>query len=250
MKHLMILFLIITTTSAKAETKLILTDTTNVVENNVHYKVFSDNNYIYLNISTTDKKTSMSIIRNGLNIYFDVKGKKKKDVYIKYPYKSEPRQLRQNSLGLNKNKEFSSIDLSFIIENIRGEAEYGYYEEKQPFHKDLNSQDISLGYKVNGELLEFSLKIPKNKINSKNKTDLSKLSIGVLIKKNERNSEKEIDQGMKKGGGSRGGGGNRGGGGMERGGSQMGKGNGGKRQSLQAEQINIDFWFDAELDKK
>ena len=199
MKHLIILFLIITTISAKAKTKLLLIDTTNVVENNVLYKVFSDNNYIYLNVSTTGKKTSMSIIRNGLTIYFDIKGKKKKDVYIKYPYNTEHRQLSQNSQESKKNEEFSAIDLNSIIENLPKEAEYGYYDEKQLFHKGLNSQDISLGYKATEDLLEFSLKIPKNMISNENIIDFSKLSIGVLTNKFERSSETKNKQGQDQG---------------------------------------------------
>jgi len=250
MKNLFIIFLILTSLSVKAKnkTKLILTDTTEVVENNVLYKVFSDNNYIYLNISTTDRKTSMSIIRNGLTVYFDVKGRKKEDVYIKYPYNTEPIQLWQNPQERIKNEESSSIDLNTIIENIPKEAEYGYYDEKQQFHKDLNSQDISLGFETNGELLEFSLKIPKNKISNGSQIDFSKLSIGVLTNKFERNSEKGNKQGqnqeMRRGNGSRRGGG------MGRKNGQMGRENGGKRPSQQTEQISIDFWFDAKLEKK
>jgi len=250
MKHLIILILILTTLSTKAKnkTKLKLLDTIEIVEDNVLFKVFSDDNYIYLNVSTTDKKTSMSIIRNGLTIYFDVKGKRKEDVYIKYPYNSESRQLRQNPQELNKNEGLSSIDLSTIIENIPREAEYGYYEEKQQFHKDLNSQDISLGYKATGELLEFLLKIPKDKISIENKTDFSKLSIGVITNKFERNPKKDNNQ--KQNQGVRKGNGNGRGGGMGSRSGQMSRGNNGKKQNPQAEQVSIDFWFDANLDKK
>jgi len=240
MKRLIILILILTTLSIKAKnkTKLKLLDTIEVAKNNVLFKVSSDDNYIYLNVSTTDKRTSMSIIRNGLTIYFDVKGKRKKNVYIKYPYKSESRQLRQNANKLNKNEGSSSKNLNNIIEKIPKKAEYGYYEEKQQFHKDLNSQDISLGYKATEMLFEFILKIPKNKISIKNKTDFSKLSIGVLTNKFERNANQKQNQSMKKGKGNgrRGGMGNRNG--------QMNNGN------TQAEQVKINFWFDANLTKK
>ena len=223
-------------------------DTTNVVENNVSYKVFSDNNYIYLNINTADKKTSMSIIRNGLTIYFDLKGKKKKDVYVKYPYSTEPGQLRQNPPEQQERDELSAIDFNPIIENLPKEVEYAYYDEKQQFHKDLNSQDISLGYTATGELLEFSLKIPKSKISNDNETDYSKLSIGVLTNTLKRSPEKENsrgqDQGMRRGNG------NRRGGGMGRSGGRSGGGNRGNSQSQGTTQAGIDFWFDANIAEK
>jgi len=245
MKHLIILFLIITTISANAKTKLIVTDTTNIVENNVLYKVFSDNNYIYLNISTTDKNTSMSIIRNGLTIYFDIKGKKKKDVYIKYPYNIKQRHLKQNSQEAKRNQEFSAIDLNSIIKNLPKEAEYAYYDEKQTFHKDLNIQDISLSYITTRESLVFSLKIPKSKISNENKIDFTKLSIGVLTNKHKRSFEMENkqDQGMRTGNG------NRRGGRMGRGNGQNNGGNRGEKQNLNTEQTHIDFWFDAKIER-
>ena len=79
MKHLAILLTLLSSLySFASNTTNFPADTTQVAHENILYKVSQDDNYVYLNISTTDKKTSMSIIRTGLSVYYDIKGKKKK----------------------------------------------------------------------------------------------------------------------------------------------------------------------------
>ncbi len=266
MKHVTMLALILTTISSYAtgDIQLTATDTTQVEEDEVVYKVFNDDHYIYLHLSTTHKRTSMSIIRNGLTVYFDVKGKKNKDVYIKYPSKNEPENGKRNPREKGERDErgerdaLRSIDIGAMIEKIPGEAQYGFYDEEYQFHKDLNAQDISLGYSTNGEALEFVLKVPKNKIKTKKKKkkkiDFSKLSIGVVTNTRnrpdrEQRQHQEQQQRPNRSNGNFGDRGMRGGTGqMGRGNGNGGGGNRGNRPNQGAKEANnIDFWFDAQL---
>jgi hypothetical protein len=235
MKNLLpipLIFLVLSL-NATNTTNLILNDTTEIVDAEVLYKVFKKNNYLYLNLSTTNKQTATSIIKKGLIVYFDVKGKQKKDVYIKYPYSSA--QEKTVNKPYKFNEETSILDLKNIIERLPAEAEYAYYKEKQLFHKDLNFHNISIAYKVTGELFEFILKVPKNKITNNSKIDLTKLSIGVTsnpyktFDKNKQQGQKKV--GMKQGSG--------------KGGDRMGQNN--KQGMSKSEIVTIDFWFDANL---
>lgn len=239
MKHLAILLTLLSSLySFASNTTNFPADTTQVSNENILYKVSQDDNYVYLNISTTDTKTSMSIIRTGLTVYYDIKGKKKKNVYVKYPYSTEPRQSLQDSRG---NNDANPIDLNSIIEKLPAEAEYGSFEEKQAFNKDLNSLDIAIenSYTASSQLFEFSIKIPKAKIASQVNSDFSKLSIGVVANKMEGAVKKERgqgeNQGMRSGGGGRGNGSGRGG---------M-RGQNRQEPSSTAEKITVDFWFDS-----
>ena len=79
MKYLILALLTLSSLNCFASNKRSFSaDTTEISNNNILYKVSQEGNYIHLNISTTDKKTATSIIRNGLTIYYDIKGKKKK----------------------------------------------------------------------------------------------------------------------------------------------------------------------------
>ncbi|WP_290699738.1 hypothetical protein [Lacinutrix sp.] len=239
MKYLILALLTLSSLNCFASNKRSFSaDTTQISNKNILYKVSQAGNYIHLNISTTDKKTATSIIRNGLTIYFDIKGKKKKDVYVKYPYSTEPRQSRQGSRG---NNDSNTIDLNSMIEKLPVEAEYSSFEEKQEFNKDLNTLDIAIEnhYTASSQLFEFSIKIPKTKIFFKENSDFSKLSIGVVSNKMEGNINKERgqgqNQGMRSGGGRRGNGSGRGG----------KRGQNRQQPSSTAEKIIVDFWFDA-----
>lgn len=213
-------------------------DTTQITNEDIVYKVSQDGDYVYLNISTTKKKTATSIIRNGLTIYYDIKGKKKKDVYVKYPYSNEPGQFQQGSQG---NKDANAIDIDRMIKKLPAEAEYSSFEERQEFNKDLNSLDIAIenNYTASSQLFEFSIKIPKAKIASQENSEFSKLSIGVVTNKMEENINKERgegqSQGMRSGGGRRGNGNGRG----------RTRGQNDQRTSSTTEKVTVDFWFDA-----
>ncbi|SEA68372.1 hypothetical protein SAMN05443667_10782 [Flavobacterium gillisiae] len=242
MKHLLIVLLTLSSLSSFASNKSSFpADTTQISNKNVLYKVSQDDNYVYLNISTTDRKTAMSIIRNGLTIYYDIKGKEKKNVYVKYPYSNESRPFQQGSLG---NIDVNAIDLNSMIKKLPAEAEYGSFEEKQAFNKDLNTLDIAIAnhYTASSQLFEFSIKTPKAKIASQESSDFSKLSIGVVANKMEGTVNKERGQGQNQG--MRSGGGRRGNGsGGGRGGA---RGQNEQQSSPTTERGTVDFWFDAE----
>ena len=241
MKHLLIVLLTLSSLSSFASNKRSFpADTTQISNKNVLYKVSQDDNNVYLSISTTDRKTAMSIIVNGLTIYYDIKGKEKKDVYVKYPYSNESKPSQQGSLG---NIDVNAIDLNSMIKKLPAEAEYGSFEEKQAFNKDLNTLDIAIAnhYTASSQLFEFSIKIPKAKIASQENSDFSKLSIGVVANKMEGTVNKERGQGQSQGMRSGGGrGGNGGGGG--RGGA---RGQNEQQSSPTAERVTVDFWFGA-----
>ncbi len=241
MKHLIIVLLTLSSLSSYESNKSsVPADTTQITNKNVLYKVSQDETYVYLNIRPTDKETTMAILRNGLTIYYDIKGKKKKDVYVKYPSSTEPRQSRQDSRG---NNDSNTIDLNSMIKKLPAEAEYSSFEEKQAFNKYLNTLDISIEnhYTASSQLFEFSIKIPKGRIDSKKNTDFSKLYIGVVANKMEGTVNKERGQGQSQG--MRSGGGGRGnGGGGGRGGA---RGQNEQQSSPTTERETVDFWFDA-----
>lgn len=241
MKHLIIALLICSSTYVFASNATNFpADTTQIANENVLYKVTQDGSYVHLNVSTSDTKTAMSILRSGLTIYYDIKGKKKKDVFIKYPYDAgsgSPRQAPQENI------DATAIDLNSMIEKLPAEAEYSYFEETQMFNKDLNSLDITIQskYTASNQLFEFLIKIPKTKIASKANSDFSKLSIGVVGNKKEGDSTQQRGQGQSQG--MRGGGGRRGGGGGGRGGN---RGQNEQRSDQSTGKVSIDFWFDTE----
>jgi hypothetical protein len=60
-------------------------------DSHIQYMVSNNANNLHLKLITTDRETVGKILRNGLYVYFDLMGKKKKDIFLQYPL--------ENSMG-------------------------------------------------------------------------------------------------------------------------------------------------------
>ena len=234
----------------------IATDSTVVIDNNIIYKVVQDPHNFFIAIETDERKASKTILREGITVYFDIKGKRKKNVFVRYPNKvSKPTGRRQQRVDRNTEEDDSNRNIT--IENLPKEAFYNYFNTQHEFHILLN--DLNIDVTLNAlehNRIKYSLKIPKHKINDNPKKDLSKLTIGVLIgrdRTDETNNEQRQgggQSGMQMSGSSQGGGrGNRGGGmsggGGRSGGGMSGGGNGGGQRPSQENRTQATaFWFE------
>lgn len=230
---------------------------------NVTYKVTQDENNIYLNVSTSDKKTMMSMVRLGVTVFFDIKGRKKKNVYVKYPSETivpaDGRNSGERNIRVKIQDEQRNTDrIKKILANEYSQkAEYRYFDELQEFNILLNNLGIEAAftYDDSAKSLAYDLTIPKIQINTNTKKDLSKLTIGVeTIKEKEKTSKRDGPSGGIGGmniGGQQGRGQGRGGISGGRGGPGGGAsrgGQGGGRPSSQGQarsaEVFLDFWFD------
>ncbi|CAM4409667.1 hypothetical protein [Zobellia nedashkovskayae] len=219
------------------------------IEDHITYNSYMDADNIYVELSTTNRPTMLSMLHRGLYVYFDVKGKKKKNVSVLYP--SEVK-LPQRGAGRNKpnseeieEEDQQGPDILTMVEEMPKMGKYNNLDFEEDFHLDLNNLGISItyNYEVEGELLRYELKMPKQYI-SDSEIDFSKFSIGVVTpkieKKNEDGGSSLSFGGGGSGGGSRGGGGQ---GGGPRGGGSGSRPSGPPKQDKGPEAMTIDFWF-------
>lgn len=228
-------------------------NTTTIEDDDIAYEVTEDATNLIVNISTKGQNKMRTMMHFGLTIYFDVKGKKKKDVFVKYPFETPEPRLPQAGPPPSKEERQERVkkqpDIQRIIEQLPAEAMYSYFDNVQQFHKDLNSLDISYSWHYYNEdkRLEFVLKIPKHRITTKKITDITNLAIGVTTSKVEPNFKKNgkrptSSSGMRQGRG------------QNRSGGQRGMKVGGQRPNTNAQQttkkpnvVTQIFWFDANL---
>lgn len=251
-------------------------------QDNVVYQVTTDSKYLYLDLSTDVESTMMSMLHQGFSVYFDVKGKKKKKVAVKYPAEVKPQQRGRGAQsgrpqggdngqrsqqrperGEETDGERKGPDMFKVINDLPLEALYTYYDSSREFNLEINALDISVAYsyeKENGGILYYQLKIPKYRIAEEN-VNLSNLSIGIIttkVKQENRDSGISMNLGSGGGGGQGGGRGGSGGGqggppggGGGQGGGRGGSGGGGQggppQQNQRPELDTINFWFKANL---
>ncbi|WP_299241648.1 hypothetical protein [uncultured Aquimarina sp.] len=232
-------------------------DTTTVINNTETYSVYHDDTYIYLSINTIDPKITSSILRQGITVYFDVKGRNKKNVSITYPIIRNQRPPRRNEDRVQETrgfKEDSSLieQIDHMLQNDPPQkALYTYYDNSKEFNTLLNNEGISINLDLDKEENNFlySLKIPKLKINDDPDFDFNKLTIGVITAETSRNESKEArpsnGQQSARGGGR--GGRPRGGGSQGRSGNGPSGNQGRSRGGEPSPKIQLDFWFKAKL---
>ncbi len=215
------------------------------IKDQVIYSSSMDAENIYVELSTDDKSTMLSMLHRGFYVYFDVKGKKKKNVSVQYPSEivPAPRQAGRNN-GSNGNLETQAQkgpNMLVMLDELPRMARYTNFDFVEEFHLDLNNLGIVIAYSAEDDQLHYKLKMPKTMISDKT-IDLSKLSIGVVSAQKERDSKEKRPSISMGGGGQSGGSG--GGGGRPK-----GKGKGGSRPDQSSEEdegtreVTLDFWF-------
>ncbi|CDF79263.1 hypothetical protein BN863_15510 [Formosa agariphila KMM 3901] len=199
----------------------------------------------------------MGMLRHGVTVFFDLKGKEKEDIAMTYPIIEPIRMSMQPEADRGNGREASfqsEADIkqmkaqinTLVTTDFPEEALFKLNDSKQNFNVLLNGIGISATYSYNQEenILTYKLSIPKAKLKTKAKDDFSKLMIGVQTAKPEQSKRNENTT-MGNEMGSRGGGrGNR-----QAGGGRGGSRGGGQRPGGDSERKpqGIDFWFEAHL---
>ena len=245
------------------DTSIVVVDTV-LVDENVSYILTQDDRNLYLNVSTSDEKTIMSMLHLGVSVFFDIKGKKKENVYIKYPLETKPPIRKRNNetrenIGFEEEDENRKLMILNILEkDYSQKAEYGYFDESREFNILLNTLEVSVAftYDENEGLFEYNLQIPKSLIDTDSKLNLEKLTIGVKTNTVERKKNENAGLNANLGGisvgqqgGSRGGGqGGPPGGGKGIGGQKgVQKGPPKEHNQDKPSGIELNYWFDAKL---
>ena len=217
-------------------------------EDNILYQVSNDQENLHIKFKTSDRSSIMKILGQGTYLYFDIKGKKKRDVSLEYPMASENGTDRRP--GMNQNPgERTRLDLTEILARIPKEAELINHKESELIQFNMLESDIKPSLTVSGESeITYDLIIPFHRISKNGLSSITTLSVGIVTKGMNPSSmggQSGRMGGMPQGGGKKGGKG----GGMSggRSGSMDGR-QGGPRDGEMASPINI--WFLVDLHRE
>ena len=146
--------------------------------NNIAYQAFHDKKNLHIRLKTNERASVLKILRTGLHVYFDVNGKKKKDIYVQYPI-GNTGQMAMQELGQG-NSQGSQFDLKRMLNRISREAIYGYFGSEEAVYLSLNESHIKTSMRSSkfNELI-YDLVIPFEKI-AVDSLQLSNLSIGIV----------------------------------------------------------------------
>ena len=225
-------------------------------ESNVMYQVSNNEKNLHIKLKTSDQSSAMKILRQGLHIYFDTNGKKKKDVFLQYPIADQDRMHRPSGNNQASGQRIKS-DLAVSLEGILKEALFSNNGDTEFILLNLITSDIEPSISLSEESeLNYDLIIPFHRISENGLAGLSTLSIGIVGGSMEmQGNEGGRAEGMHQGGGRQGGkgsGGGRSGGGRSGGGRSGGGRSGGGQVGMYkgAMSSHIEIWFQVELHTK
>jgi hypothetical protein len=227
-------------------------------DSKIRYNVTNDNKNLHIKLNTSEFTTIMKIVRTGLKINFDLKGKKSENVYFQYPLAQSQRFAGRDVLKQG-NGLSSKFDLNKIFTQISDAAIFNRNGEIEQLNILSADSDIKVTIRTsNNEEMTYDLIIPLNKISKDGIASLSKLSVGITTGKDDMASKGgDRSEGMSGGGrggrggmsGGMGGGGRGGRGGMGGGGRSGGMGGGSGSYDRTAMTKPIGFWFKLDLAK-
>ena len=163
----------------------------------MQYNVTNDNKNLYVCVSSGDENTKMRILRSGMTLYFDPKGKKNKDINIHFPIQKQPnadgyrsRGNGANGSGGNGNTtsngdrgaRMAELLLQSDYYNTTGfldmeNGQFGVVDQKGPIH-------VALKLNNDDSLLVYEAIIPMKNIlgpDWASKTAKKNFSVGVFI---------------------------------------------------------------------
>lgn len=233
-------------------------------DSQIRYLVANDHDTLFLKLLIEDRNTMAMMMRQGSSVYFDLNGKKKKKVYVRYPLREPMQEPMQGQMQAGMGRGAGGgekPDQAAMLESIPKDILYvnnGEEELIQP--SELLPSDISCSYSVDkANSLVYELKIPFYRIAEQGLASIEQLSIGIVAEAMERPSSMEGGRQGGMGGGSMGGGRSGGMGGGSMGGGSMGGGrpggmgggrSGGSGQgdmNRQAMSSSVEFWFLVDL---
>ncbi len=197
----------------------------------LQYNITNDNNNIYVSVATSDPSTQMRMLRAGISVYVDTKGKTDKSMGISFPANEvsnmERINNRERNSSANKTADQTHFKKQLLMDNDIYKT-FGFINMDNRIYdvSDTTALKVGINNDAYGNLV-FEAIIPIKFVYNKpfNAKNAPSLSVGIVL--NTMNNETRTasaagEGGMRSGGGM--GGGMRGGGGM--GGGMRGGGGG------------------------
>lgn len=165
-----------------AEARTIENDTVFHKERNISFKVFEKGRNIVVDFSSEKLELVKLLEQLGLKVYFNEEMKKKDDIYINYPIGS------RTEIGLDEDeqKELQAkrrnqeVDYHMILNNIKDDAEYGFYEKERIFNILLNSLEVKGNVHLDdNDVIHYRLEVPKRLINPENPDQVDAFMLGI-----------------------------------------------------------------------
>ena len=191
----------------------------------LQYAITNDRENIYVSVASNDQATQMKMLRAGIKVYIDIKGKKSTDMGLIYPFKDQD-EINNRRMGIRNTNPTAMKEKMILDADIFSTFGFINMENRIYDLKDTSHIKIGLNYDPYNNLV-FEAIIPlKNVLTTPiTNTKAPSISVGIIVNNMGGDAQRpnasmtgmnRAEGGCMGGGGMRGGG--MGGGGMRGGG--------------------------------
>lgn len=158
-------------------------------ESRIRYEVSNDQDHIHIKLNTSNPYSIIKIFRTGLQVYFDIEGKKKETVFLQYP-EANTTELETPKKDIKGQKK--ALDYNAILLQTSKKATYIHREKTEIFTINQADHDIKVKIEIIGENeLIYDLIIPIQRFTDLSIDSIPNLAIGIVSGAFERANNKE-----------------------------------------------------------
>lgn len=147
-------------------------------ESRIRYEVSNDQDHIHIKLNTSNPYSIIKIFKTGLQVYFDLEGKKKETVFLQYP---EANTTELESPNKATKAQQKALDYNAILLQTSKKAYYVRHEKTDIFTINQADHDIKVKIEVIGENeLVYDLIIPIKRFTDLSIDSIPNLAIGIV----------------------------------------------------------------------
>jgi hypothetical protein len=147
----------------------------------LQYSITNDRDNIYVSVASNDQATQMKMLRAGLKIYIDTKGKKSTDMGLVYPFKEQ--EVMTNRRMENRNTSPTAMKQKMILDaDIFSTTGFINMENRIYDLKDTSHIKIGMNYDTYNNLV-FEAIIPLKYVLATPITNSKapSISVGIIV---------------------------------------------------------------------
>jgi len=201
----------------------------------INWTVANDSTYLFVSFDTNNREIQRMVMFRGITLYLDPNGKRKKDIYLRYPYLSDPAQ------AFRENRPMADGDQRHSPYHAPTTACWKHGDDGMLLNSAMIHSDFSYNIAIDSlGIMDYQVCIPLNRIEKSGYQMIKKLSVGIVLDRPEMRPDSK-PQFRPHGGFADGDGGG------ERGG--LGDRDGGRRRPPEGrgrsrfQPVNINIWF-------
>jgi len=150
-------------------------------ENKIRWSVNNTKDLLFIRLEFEDPLIQMKIAKNGMRLYLDAKGKKKRDFWVHYPIPKKPdmNKIRTRMKNNEPDKAFERMDRPMEIVLPPDARIYKYGQEIALKVADVNKY-LDIAMKAENGEMTYELTLPLAYLKNDKIKTVEELSIGLV----------------------------------------------------------------------